>query len=485
MPSLIEQSKSPSATTHRRPSVLILTSSLLTDRMLLYSGCLQQLSEDCRVRVWAASARNAEFVASWKESAAEVEEFPQVGSFREFPFNMARRLNEFAWDYRLQPPSRLSMRRHVRSKNESLKVRWLAAPGRLAAVTGLHEVLENQVERLLLSYSRSSDARARLQVDRPDCVITMNPFWFEEPGVVAEARRLGIPVFAMIPSWDNVTTKARMVFKYDGYLVWSKQMRDELQEYYPDSRNHPIHVVGAPQFDVFFQDRFHESRETFCTRHGLRTNAPIIVYAIGSPHFIKGEHFGALHLAERICAGDLGDVQMLVRPHPTKDNAELVRQFERFAPRVVVQSVAKPGSHITARSQTESQVRDWVSTFRNAAVVVNLSSTVTIDAAICDKPVVNLDYDPEPGQPNQALIKDVNHLWPHFKTVAESGGVWLVNDGSEMVVGVKNYLTKPSLHRENRRKMAEHVCGFIDGFCGQRLTKCINDLLKKLEIHAR
>jgi len=36
-----------------------------------------------------------------------------------------------------------------------------------------------------------------------------------------------------------------------------------------------------------------------------------------------------------------------------------------------------------------------VNTFRHADVVVNFSSTVAIDAAIFDKPVVNLDFDPE------------------------------------------------------------------------------------------
>jgi hypothetical protein len=281
----------------------------------------------------------------------------------------------------------------------------------------------------------------------------------------------------MIPSWDNITTKPRMVINYDGYLVWSEQGKRELLEYYPESRNRPIRVVGAPQFDVFFQERFFEPREAFCARHGLRPDRPIILYAIGSPHFIRGEHFGALFLAERVCAGDLGDVQMLVRPHPTKDNAELVRQFEPFKARVVVQTVARAGTHIKERSQTDQQVLDWVSTFRHAAVVVNLSSTVSIDAAICDKPVVNLDYDPEPGQPNQALIKDVNHLWSHFKPVAESGGLRLAGDGEEMVAAVRAYLADPGLDREKRRWMAEYVCGHVDGKCGERVANAILDFV--------
>jgi hypothetical protein len=288
----------------------------------------------------------------------------------------------------------------------------------------------------------------------------------------------------MIPSWDNITTKSRMVFKYDGYLLWSEQAREELLHYYPDSWQRPISIVGASQFDVFFQERFSEPRAAFCERHGLRADRPFIVYAIGSPNFIRGEHYGALQLAERICAGDLGDVQMLVRPHPTKDNAEMAPLFSRFRPRVLVQTVAVPGTRITARTQTQMQVLDWISTFRHASVVVNLSSTVALDAAMFDKPVVNLDFDPAPEQHDQALIKDVNHLWSHFKPIAESGGLWLANDMDEVVRAVREYLAHPDLHRESRRRMAEYVCGYVDGKCGERMAQAIVDFVRQRPVPA-
>src|SRR5688572_9865379 len=163
-------------------------------------------------------------------------------------------------------------------------------------------------------------------------------------------------------------------------------------------------------------------------------------------------------MAERIARRELGDVQMIVRPHPIHDNEEMVELFRAFAPRVIVQRTAKAGTSLTARSQDERQVIEWVNTFRHADVVVNLSSTVTIDGAICDRPIVNLDYDPTPGAPHQELVKDINHRWSHFKPVAESGGVWLVNDDHELVEAVRTYLRQPELHREARRRMVDYVC---------------------------
>jgi hypothetical protein len=94
-----------------------------------------------------------------------------------------------------------------------------------------------------------------------------------------------------------------------------------------------------------------------------------------------------------------------------------------------------------------------------------------------DRPVVNLDYDPEPGRPNQALVKEVNHLWTHFKPVAESGGVWLVNNPEEMVEAVRTYLAHPEMHRDRRRWIAEYVCQYLDGRCGQRMAAAILDFM--------
>jgi hypothetical protein len=243
---------------------------------------------------------------------------------------------------------------------------------------------------------------------------------------------------------------------------------------YPRSRGVPVYVVGAAQFDVFFQDRFRLSRDAFCRSQGLRPDLPIIVHAIGSPNFLR-EHHAAVEMARRITRGDLGDVQLLVRPHPIHDKAELGDLFKEFGPRVVVQRTVDARLPLEARSQDEPQILEWVNTFRHADVVINLSSTVAVDAAIFDRPVVNLDFDPEPGGGNQALVKDINHVWPHFKPIAESGGLWLVNDHNEMVEAVRTYLVHPERHREKRRWIAETVCGHLDGRCGERMAQALLD----------
>ncbi|MEP6901968.1 MAG: CDP-glycerol glycerophosphotransferase family protein [Actinomycetota bacterium] len=461
-----------------RSKILLLSSSLLVDRVFLYTNLIETLKQSSDVTIWATSVGNNQNSSIWNETDVKVENFPKILPFREFPYNFLRRLNEFIWDYRFPLPSRTSMRRHVRNKQQNFLIRALKLPARFLAMLRTEKSVENKVEKLLLSYPRSDEAEERLRQLKPDVIVTTGPFQFEQPAIFAAAKKLGIPTLAYIPSWDNITTKNRMLFKYDGYIVWSEQIKKELHEVYQHTKNQPVYIVGAPQYDIFKQDKFYQSREEFCEQQCLNPELPIIVYAIGSPNFLK-EHHGAIDFAERVFQGELGKVQMIVRPHPIHDNAELHAFFDKFAPNVRLQQTPNAGKTVAERSQDKEQITEWVNTFRHADVVVNLSSTVTIDAAIFEHPVVNLDFDPQPGQSDQELIKDINHKWNHFQPIAESGGVWLVNNLEETVSAVKNYLKNPNLHQAKRRWMTQYVCGYLDGKCGERMAHAIKDFSEK------
>jgi hypothetical protein len=463
--------------TAKKAELLLLSTSLLIDRIFLYSGVIEKLSKSFDLKIWASSVKNERYSKLWQQFDADVHTFPKIAESPSI-HNYLRRLNDYAWDFRLKSPSRLSMMKYRLDANRyDYKVLWQIA--RILSAFRFERKIENLTESVLLKRIRSEESYQRLIDRRPEAIVVTGPFQFEQPAVTAMAKKLGIPIIALIPSWDNLSTKNRLIYDYDGYIVWSEQSKRQLNDYYPQSVEKPVYVVGAPQFDVFFQSRFALSRQEFCAKQNLDPDVPIILYALGSPNFLK-EHHGAVRLAERIAEGRLGRVQMLVRPHPVFDDAKLHHEFDKFSDFVRVQKVIELDSNDASRSQNENQITEWVNTFRHADVVVNLSSTVTVDAAIFDRPVVNLDFDPQPGQAEQSLVKDINHLWVHFKPIAESGGVWLVNDYDEMLTAIETYLQKPELHREKRRWIAEYVCGYLDGKCGERMAQAVKDFVRQV-----
>ncbi|MGH9947779.1 MAG: hypothetical protein ACRD6X_11310 [Pyrinomonadaceae bacterium] len=456
--------------------ILLLSTSLLVDRVFRYTGLIDQLSQKSEVDIWTSSSDGVKSQSSQTYCGATAHSFPAVRPFRELRHNFVRRLNEYVWDYRYRLPSRMSMMKHRRDSQLALRIRALKVPARFLSLLRTEALLEKYLEKWLLAYPRSEEAEIRLRNEKPDVIVSTGPFQFEQPAIFSAAKKLNIPTIAYIPSWDNISTKNRMVFNYDGYIVWNEKAKKELHEFYPQTKLSPVYVVGAPQFDLTQQQRFFRTREEFCAQQNLDPNIPIIVYAVGSPNFLM-EHHGALRLAKRIDAGELGNVQLLVRPHPIHDNAEMKKLFEPFKNVTRLQTTPNAGKGVNKRSQDENQVVEWINTFRHADVVVNLSSTVTIDAAIFDTPVVNLDFDPQPGQADQQLIKEINHEWTHFKPIAESGGVYLVNDFDEMVLAIKTYIANPELHRDERRWIVEYVCGFEDGKCGERMADAILDFV--------
>ena len=458
--------------------VVVLSSSLLTDRMLLNTKFVPELAKHSRVRLWTMSARNGDFTPPRHTEGSVVEPFPEVRPFKTFPHNYGRRLNEAVWDWAQQSPSRTSIRKHIPERFGGAIVRSLRVPAYFLAALGLEQPLENWLEQLCINYPRSFDAVEKLKAIRPAALIATGPHRYEEPAIVAAAKALGIPVMTLITSWDNLSTKHRMLFKYDGYIVWSEQMEKDLHEYYPQTRGLPVYRVGAPQFDAFFNEDYMQTREEFCREQGLDHSKPIILHALGSPNFIPGEYHAALYLADKVAKGELGDVQMLIRPHPLFETGKESALMSGFGPRVKLQKTGQAGMQLPTRSQDEEQIVEWVSTFRHCDVLVNLFSTVAIDAAIFDRPVVNLDYDPGPEKKMQAMIKDVNHVWSHFKPITESGGMWTVQNNEEMVEAVRAYLKDPSLHREKRRWIAEYVCGHLDGRCGERMANAISDFVR-------
>ncbi|HEX6964844.1 MAG TPA: hypothetical protein VF166_03520, partial [Gemmatimonadaceae bacterium] len=419
------------------------------------------------------------FASLWADHPATVSPLPDVRAFRELAHNYPRRLNEAAWDHRQREISRVSLLRH-RPVKWDRGMRLVHMAGALIGSLHLEGALEDALERRLMGYERSPEATARFRSAPPTVLLTTGPFQFEQPAIAASAFRAGVKTLALIPSWDNISTKKRMLFKYDGYLVWSETQRRQLLERYPHTRDCPVYVIGAPQFDVFFQPRFRQTRQEFCAAQELDPSRPVIVYALGSPNFLRGEPYGAEEMARAIAGGELGDAQLLIRPHPIHDNAELDHRFSVFGPSVRVQRTSAPGTPLTARSQDENAIVEWVNTMRHANVVVNLSSTVTVDAALCDTPVVNLDYDPGPDHADDQLIKEINHTWTHFSPVAESEGVWLVNDRAEMIHAVRTYLQQPELHQQGRRWIVEHVCQYADGRCGERMADAVLDFADRV-----
>lgn len=455
------------------PKIVVLSSSLLNDRMMLYNDFLTTLSKKAEVYIWPTA---------WDKPAYEsvnipnvhVERFPSVREMK-FRLTLLRRINDYTWDAKNLSKSRKSFWIHTRIGNVPKSFEYMYSAGKVLNGLGLARIMERLSEPLYVRETRSQEAYERLKKLKPDLVVTMSPFFSLEPGVVSAAMKLKIPTLAFITSWDNITTKNRLMFNYDGYVVWSEQMKKDLHTFYPQAVGKPLYIVGAPQYDVFRNLEYFQTKEEFCKENGLDPSKPIALYALGSPNLFD-EFPGAIEFLKRAAKGEMGEVQVIVRPHPLKFNDPGLFDLPKIYDRILIQT-SNPKQGEKVFTHDKAKIREWINTYQHSDVIIQLGSTVAVDASLLDKPIINLDFDPS-GKKNQ-LVKDVNHIMNHFAPLTDFNGMWEVQDYDGMVEATNAYIKDPSLHREGRKRIAEFVCGYTDGKSGVRFADALSDFVSR------
>jgi CDP-glycerol glycerophosphotransferase (TagB/SpsB family) len=102
-------------------------------------------------------------------------------------------------------------------------------------------------------------------------------------------------------------------------------------------------------------------------------------------------------------------------------------------------------------------------------LLVNYASTLALDVACFDKPIICLNY-------GIRIIKgrdltNVAYQTCHYKWVLETGAVSLAANQEELYHQINYYLEYPETKRKERRQLVENLCYKLDGYSADRLTR--------------
>lgn len=357
----------------------------------------------------------------------------------------------------VRKPVRGRFTRRLFIRSSRLLGRLGAEPKRIRMIDALHVALVERLEEVR-AYKRLFERT------RPGVVFATSQRHYSDysllPAVVA-AKELGIPTATFIVSWDNLSSKGRIVAPFDHYLVWSETMRGELQKYYPQIAGDRIHVVGTPQFDPYGDKRLLWSREEFFRRIGGDAARRLICFSGGDAETCPEDPGHVRVLLEQIRAGEIkGNPQVLVRPSPADDGARYRAVRESF-PELIFAPPAwlhPKGGNWTRIIPKREDVAFLANLTHHADLNVNLGSTMTLDFGLHDKPVVNVAFDianpPLFGMP----VYDYYYHYEHFLPVVEFGASRIARTAEALPEHINAYLSDPSLDRAGRRRLVEmHV----------------------------
>src|SRR5436190_1469185 len=140
---------------------------------------------------------------------------------------------------------------------------------------------------------------------------------YTRPAYRKAARARGIPVWMLLFSWDNLSTKGALHERPDLMFVWNERQRQEAEELHDVPADRVV-VAGAPRFDEFFALEPRVTREAFFAPLGLDPGRPALLYLCSSRFIAARElDFIGTWLATLRAAGPpLDRCTVIVRPHP-------------------------------------------------------------------------------------------------------------------------------------------------------------------------
>ncbi len=300
----------------------------------------------------------------------------------------------------------------------------------------------------------------------PSLVFMAHLFDEQEVHLLREAKKRAVRTVSLINSWDKVTARCILRLLPDRFITYNEIVKEELMQY-DEVLAEDIFVAGIAQYDMYFTEPA-VSRSVFFNRLDIAPEKKLILYGSMGKTFSSSD-WDMIDLLYRLRdAGAFGaGIEILVRFQP---NDFIERRDIERRPYL---HYDYPGTRFgTERgidwdmSATElSHLRD---TLTHMSLLVCYASSLSIDAAIFDKPIININFEVVKSITIQ-LSPTQYYRTTHYKKALGSGSIILVESEHELISAVREYLADPARNREERRRLVAAQCVFRDGLSGKRI----------------
>lgn len=324
-------------------------------------------------------------------------------------------------------------------------------------------------ETKLLSSSPAFDAL--VEEFSPALIATCTPglTLFEAEAIVL-AKRKGIKTASINFSWDNLSSNALHVRKPDYLICWNDIIKKEAIDWHGYTPQQ-LFSVGILRFDHYFQDEEQFlSREEFLRFKELDPSKKTVLIATVPATTFPHQKEIVSHIVSLKENKSLGyDFNILVRVHPI-DRYDLYSEFEG-RDGIHIERAGKPRISDTMHGHkiemTKNDLLNLKATLRYCDVNVNFASTLTLESAIFDQPIVNVGL----GVYNEA------YDWTHYKPVVDTGGVRVARTLEEIGPLIDMYLKDRAHDRKGRKEIVARWVQSTDGLAYRRSVEALRKIV--------
>lgn len=304
----------------------------------------------------------------------------------------------------------------------------------------------------------------------PDLIFAAHLFSDLESALLREARRKGVETVGLINSWDKFTARNIIRTLPDKLFVHNLIIKQEAIDY-GDFSEDDILVVGIPHFDYYLQPPRMNRADLF-NKIGADISKKLILFAPVGKSFSDVDWELIQILGELLKSGDIKvPVQVLVRfpPNDVVEVGDLSDKKDFIFENPGVRFSVERGVDWDMPNEELLHLRDEMA---HIDLLITHVSTLIIEAAINDKPIIAIDFD---GKQPRPLSRSATRLlrFTHFQPMLKSGGLRVAKNADGLAEIINLYLKNPALDREGRRRIVEEQCWKLDGKAGERVANFI------------
>jgi hypothetical protein len=325
---------------------------------------------------------------------------------------------------------------------------------------------------------------------KPDLVLSATAGWRLDRYLLREAHQRHIPTGMVVVGWDNPSAHGLPGAWVDYASVWSSVHKWELSAGldWPEKN---IFVGGFPLYDGYLQKKWVVRKEEYYREHALNPHRKLISYVATALSISPN-----LHIVEALTDLIAGDklsepAQLLIRLHPNHFKPAEHYQREREA---ILEVARRSGDvHVVAPKAlggglprySGEDFPEKASMLTYSDVIVSIYSTMVLEAALHDKPIVSVCIDSPVGWPDNFWIPlSTVPSWPTAARVNRLGASRNAFNVAELTQTIDAYLENPRLDSENRHNFVQQELTYLHGESARRTADFILSLVYKDPRHA-
>lgn len=328
-----------------------------------------------------------------------------------------------------------------------------------------------RIEKSIVRPSREFRALAQKYTPRLILTAATGTSALEAEAIIF-AKHLRIPTVAVEFNHDFPYSKSKTTRLPDYIFAWNRVMKEEIERvmHYPETR---VIVTGCLRYDHYINDRKYNripSRDAFLTSKGLDPSKKNILWATPTPGIYKmrGEFLRTLlRLKQEKLL--LGDPNIFIRLHPI----DVIGPYREYM-NIPGLHIERSGHVVVGDEDPEYKVEmneddmvNMTATFFHCDVVVCHASTIVVEAAMFDKPIVGMGF---PEIPRRIYKLENNQV------LLDRGVERLAGTPEELCTLINQYLENPALDQKERKSVASEWVPFSDGLSYERAV----DALEKI-----